>query len=74
MLIYTINVLQALKSKGYNTNRIRKEKLLAEGALQSLRTSSPISWKSIEKICQLLECQPGDFIKWIPDGETAGGE
>ena len=63
MLVYTTNVLQALKNKGYNTNRIRKEKLLAEGALQSLRTGAPISWKSIEKICDLLECQPGDFIR-----------
>ena len=43
-LTYKINVLQALKDKGYNTNRLRKEKLLAEASIQSLRESKPISW------------------------------
>ena len=36
-LRYKVDILQALKEKGYNTNRLRKEKLLSEGALQRLR-------------------------------------
>lgn len=27
-LVYKIDVLQALKDKGYNTNKLRKEKIL----------------------------------------------
>ena len=34
---YKIDIIAALKSAGYNTNTIRKEKLLSEGTLQSLR-------------------------------------
>ena len=30
-LVYKIDVLSALKEKGYNTSVLRKEKLLAEG-------------------------------------------
>ena len=29
-IVYKIDILAALKEKGYNTNRLRKEKLLAE--------------------------------------------
>ena len=36
-IIYKTDILAALKEAGYNTNRIRKEKLLSEGVLQSLR-------------------------------------
>jgi putative transcriptional regulator len=36
-LIYKIDVLQSLKDKGYNTTKMRREKLLAEGSIQSLR-------------------------------------
>ena len=74
MLVYTINVLQALKDKGYNTNRIRKEKIFAQSSLQNLREKKPISWANIQTICELLECQPGDFIKWVPDSEHAEDE
>lgn len=66
-LKYKIDVLQALKNKGYNTNTLRKNKLLAEGALQRLRHSEPVSWSSLAQICKLLECQPGDILAYIPD-------
>ena len=32
-IIYKTDILLALKEAGYNTNRIRKEKLLSEGCL-----------------------------------------
>lgn len=65
-LVYKIDVLAALKEKGYNTNRLRKEKLLAEGSIQSLREKRPISWDSIARICDMLECQPDYFLENIP--------
>lgn len=66
-LAYKIDVLAALKEKGYNTNTLRKEKLLAEGVIQALRERNPISWANISKICMLLNCQPGDIMEYIED-------
>lgn len=62
MLIYKIDVLEALIKKGYSTYKLRKEKLLAENAIQNLRDKKPISWDSISKICELLNCQPNDIL------------
>jgi putative transcriptional regulator len=64
-LVYKIDVLQALKDKGYNTNRLRKEKLLAESTIQKLRENKPINWANIAQICELLECQPGDLLRRV---------
>lgn len=61
-LEYRVDILATLKEKGYNTNQLRKQKLLAEGVIQSLREQKPISWSNIEKLCVLLNCQPGDFL------------
>lgn len=66
-MCYKIDILRALKDKGYNTNTLRKNKLLAEGAMQRLRHAEPISWSSIEQICKLLECQPGDLLRFDAD-------
>ena len=74
MLVYTINVLQALKEKGYNTTRIRRENILSQSTLQKLREGKPLASSNIDTICGLLECQPGDFIKWVPDSEHAEDE
>lgn len=68
-LKYKINVLEELKKKGYNTNRLRMEKLLGESTIQKLRNNESISWDNIEKICSLLECQPGDLIEYVKGDE-----
>lgn len=69
-LKYKIDVLNALKDAGLNTNTIRKNHYLSEGALQSLREKKPISWANIEKLCKLLHCQPGDIIEYAEGEET----
>ncbi len=66
-ITYKIDIIAALKSAGYNTNTIRKEKLLSEGTLQSLREGKYISMDAISKICKLLGCQPGDILEYIDD-------
>lgn len=66
-IVYKFDIIAALKDAGYNTNRLRKEKLLSEGVLQSLRENKAISLSNISRICELLNCQPGDIMEYIPD-------
>lgn len=69
MLIYKTDILQALKSAGYNTYKIKTDNLLSQGVLQRLRHNEPISWANIDTLCSLLNCQPGDIIAYIPDDQ-----
>lgn len=62
-LAYKIDVLKALKENGYNTNRLRREKILSESTIQKLRDGKPISWANISLICDLLKCQPNHFLE-----------
>ena len=66
-LRYKIDVLAALKEKGYNTNKIRTEGLLSQSTLQKFRQQQGVSWENLETLCRLLECQPGDLIEFVDD-------
>ena len=70
-IVYKIDVLGALKEKGYNTNKIRKEKIMGEAMLQKLRSGQMVSWATLETLCTLLECQPGDLIEFDKDAPQA---
>ena len=59
---YKVDVLAELKKKGYSSTRIREEKLIGQSYLQQLRRGELVSWKTLDTICALLECQPGDLI------------
>lgn len=65
MLVYKIDVLQALKEAGYTTTKIRNDKLLGENALQKIRNGEMIGAKSLDMLCALLDMQPGNIIKYI---------
>ena len=67
MFAYKIDVLETLKESGYNTTRLRKEKLLGENAIQSLRRGEMVGIIALEKICNLLDMQPGNIIKYVDD-------
>ena len=64
---YKIDVMAELKKKGYTSNRIRDEKLMGQSYLQQLRHGELVSWKAIDVICRLLECQPGDLLEYVKD-------
>ncbi len=68
---YKINVLESLKEKGYNTGKIRKDKIMGEAMLQKIREGEMVSWAVFEKLCQLLECQPADIIEYVEEETEA---
>lgn len=65
MLTYKIDVLETLKESGYNSTRILKENLISQSAMQKMRKNEMVGIKTIEKLCELLDMQPGNIIKYV---------
>lgn len=66
-LCYKIDVMQALKEKGFTTYKLRAEKIIGERQLQQIRGGVIVSPACLAKLCGLLECQPGELLKYTPD-------
>ena len=62
-IVYKIDVLKELKEKGYNTSRLRKDKLMGEATIQKIRENQLISWANLDTICALLDCNVGDVVE-----------
>ena len=68
MIKYKIDILAELKKVGWTTVRIRKEKIVGESTLQKMRTGdTSVSLATLGAICDILQCQPGDLIEWVPN-------
>ena len=67
---YKVDVMAELKRKGYTSTKIREDKLIGQSYLQQLRHGELVSWKTLDTICALLGCQPGDLVEYVsePDG------
>lgn len=67
MIRYKIDVLWELKVRHYPTTRLRKEKLIGEGSITMLRNNEVVSIRVLDRICSLLQMQPGDILEFVPD-------
>lgn len=74
MIKYKIDIIQALKQVGYSTYKIRKEKIFTESQLQQIRDHKLLTQEALNKVCTLLDCQPGDILEYIPDGTQTDHE
>lgn len=71
MAIIYDKLFQKLKEKGYTTYRIRQERLISEGTLTNLRNRSRhLDGKVLDRLCRVLECQPGDLMEYVPDDQN----
>ena len=63
-LQFKVDILETLKEKGYSSYTLRKENILSQSTLQKLREGKGLAWDNIERLCALLECQPGDLLEY----------
>lgn len=72
MIKAKIDILKALKEKGYNTNYLRVNNILSQSILTKIRTGdlTGISLKTLNVICGLLNKQPGSLIEFVKDQEN----
>ena len=64
MIIYKIDVLNELKKHGYNTYKIKKEKIFNQTQMQKMRNGEKITFETLNKLCELTELQPGDILEY----------
>lgn len=64
-IVYKIDVMQELKNHGYSSTRLRREKLLAESTMTQFRRKELVSWKNMNTICNLLDCDISDIIHCV---------
>ena len=66
-LQFKVNILESLKEKGYTTYKLRKDNILSQSTLQKLREGRGLAWENIERLCALLDCQPGDLLEYVKE-------
>lgn len=66
MIKYRADVISLLKEHGFNQARIQKEKLLPMQTLQNIKAGKSITLDTVNKICIMCRCQPGDLLEVVP--------
>lgn len=66
---YKIDVVKELSNRGYTTSLIRKNKWISEATMTKIRRGENINTSTLNTLCVMLKCQPGDILEVEPTDE-----
>lgn len=72
MIRYKAGIVEKLHEAGYNTNRIRQEKIFGQSHMTDFRRQAEIPYKTLNKLCKILKCEIGDIIEYVEDDAAEG--
>ena len=68
MFRFKIDVLAALKDAGYTSYQVKSNSYIGSDVFRKIRKGqADFHLSTLNKICNLLEMQPGDVIEWVQD-------
>lgn len=67
MLRFRMDVMAALRDKGYTANRMRKERIFGGATMSKMRHRQIVSMNELNRICRLLDEQPGELIEYVAE-------
>jgi len=71
---YKLNVLEELKKAGYTTYRLQKDRIFGQQTIQKMRQGIVVYGTTLEKLCEMLHCQPGDLLEYRNANQSAGAD
>ena len=61
-------LFKLFEQKGITTYYLRKNNVVGNETLRKLKNNeSHVDTRTIEKLCALLDCQPGDIMEYVED-------
>ena len=63
MIHYKHDVVDKLLAAGYSQDNLPKGDFI-----KKLKNVDSVDGVTIDTVCRLLQCQPGDILEYVPDG------
>ena len=68
-MIEYVDIMKRLSDCGWSSYRLLNEQVFGNSTITRIRNGNPINTTTINTICRLCECQPGDILRYRPDDE-----
>ena len=66
MIVYE-SIFERLLQNGWTAYRLQKERQLGNGTISRLKMGESVSTDTIDTLCRLCHCQPGDLLRYEPN-------
>lgn len=72
MIIINLDVMLAKRKMSVTELSERLDITIANVSILKNNKAKAIKLETLNKICEILDCQPGDIIEYVPDEDDQG--
>lgn len=66
MIRYKFDIMQALRDRGYDSKKIKTERILSQATITAIKRGGNITTDTLNRLCIILRMQPSDIIEIVP--------
>ena len=70
MPIKYTKLIRMLEEKNITSYTIKKDNVIGQASLKKIREGGHIDTRTIESLCEYLDCQPGDIMEYVKEGKS----
>lgn len=56
-----------MESKGITSYVCKRDKIIGQATYRKIMEGGDIDTRTIAKMCEVLNCQPGDLLEYLPE-------
>lgn len=71
MPIKYTKLIALMQKKGVTSYTLKRDKVIGQATYKKIMEGGDIDTRTIAKLCELLNCQPGDILEYVSDGTVA---
>ena len=72
-IVVNLDVMMAKRKMSLGELSQRVDVTMANLSILKNNKAKAVRFSTLEAICQALDCQPGDILEYVPDGEEEKG-
>lgn len=69
-MITYYKLLDILNRKGMTKEQLKNASGISSATMTKISKGESVTLNTINAICNVLQCQPGDILEWQPDRKT----
>lgn len=63
-------LLDMMEKRGITSYTIKRDGIIGQATFRKIKEGGHIDTRTIEKLCEYLNCQPGDIMEYVKEEDT----
>lgn len=60
-------MISLMKERGITSYTVKRDNIIGQATFRKIKEGGDIDTRTIAKMCEVLNCQPGDILEYIPE-------